>query len=158
MTVPVIAIDGPSGSGKGTIARRVAEALGYHLLDSGALYRLTALSALTKGVALDDEPALAQVARDLDVEFDSNEDGSERIRLAGVDVTRDLRREKTGEAASKVASIIAVRDCLTGAPKGVSEGAGAGGRRPRYGVARIYFRGAQDIPHRERRGTRPQAP
>lgn len=112
MAVTLIAIDGPSGSGKGTIARRVAEALGFHLLDSGALYRLTAISALNQDVAFDDPSGLAAVARDLDVKFDSNDDGSERILLAGVDVTREVRKESTGALASKVAAIPEVRSAL----------------------------------------------
>ncbi len=112
MAVTVIAIDGPSGSGKGTIARRVAGALGFHLLDSGALYRLTAISALKQNVAFDDVAGLAAVARDLDVEFDSNDAGGERILLAGVDVTRDVRKESTGALASKVAVIPEVRAAL----------------------------------------------
>ena len=110
--VPVIAIDGPSGAGKGTISRQVAAALGYHLLDSGALYRLTALSAADRGVALDDEAALAELARDLEVQFDSNDDGSEHILLAGVDVTLAVRREQTGAWASQVAAIGVVREAL----------------------------------------------
>ena len=67
--IPVLAIDGPSGSGKGTIARQVATALGWHLLDSGALYRLVGLDAARKGIALEDERALAALARNLDVRF-----------------------------------------------------------------------------------------
>ncbi|MDH3616204.1 MAG: (d)CMP kinase [Gammaproteobacteria bacterium] len=109
---PVIAIDGPSGSGKGTIAHRVAKALGWHLLDSGALYRLVALSAEKAGVPLDDTAGLAVVARALDVQFDSNEDGSERIRLDGEDVTLEVRTEQTGAGASTVAAIPAVREAL----------------------------------------------
>jgi len=109
---PVIAIDGPSGSGKGTIARRVAEALGYHLLDSGALYRLTALSATRKGVALDDADGLAEVARTLDVRFDSDEAGGERIWLGDNDVAMEIRTEKAGAGASTVAAIPAVRQAL----------------------------------------------
>ena len=110
--VPVIAIDGPSGSGKGTIAHRVAKALGWHLLDSGALYRLVALSASKAGVALDDVDGLARIAGALDVQFDSNDDGSERIWLDGEDVTNDVRTEETGAGASNVAAIPAVRDAL----------------------------------------------
>ena len=109
---PVIAIDGPSGSGKGTIARRVAEALGYHLLDSGALYRLTAISAENQGIDLNDSEAVAAVAHDLNVRFDSNEDGSERIWLGGEDVTLVVRQESTGAGASTVAAIPAVRAAL----------------------------------------------
>ena len=110
--VPVIAIDGPSGSGKGTIAHRVAKALGWHLLDSGALYRLVALAARKACVSLDDVRALARIAQTLDVQFDSNEDGSERIALAGEDVTSQVRTEETGAGASAVAAIPAVREAL----------------------------------------------
>jgi len=111
-SAPVITIDGPVGSGKGTIARRVAMALGWHLLDSGALYRLVALSALRSGIALDDADGLAQLARSLDIRFDSNEDSEERIWLAGDDVSRDIRTEDTGAGASAVAQIPAVREAL----------------------------------------------
>ncbi len=111
-SVPVIAIDGPSGSGKGTVARRVADALGYHLLDSGALYRLTALSAERRGIALDDAAAVAGIARSLDIRFDSRADGSERIWLADEDVTPEVRKESTGSGASIVAAIPAVRAAL----------------------------------------------
>ncbi len=110
--IPVIAIDGPSGSGKGTIARRVADALHYHLLDSGALYRLTAISAGKQGVSLDDSDTVAAIAAELDVRFDSNEDGSERIWLDGEDVTLPVRKESTGAGASIVAAIPAVRESL----------------------------------------------
>ena len=112
MTIPVIAIDGPSGSGKGTIARRVADALGYHLLDSGALYRLVALSARKSGVSLDDGEKLAHLAVELDVRFDSDEDGEERIWLGDEDVTGEIRTEEAGAGASAVAQIPAVREAL----------------------------------------------
>jgi len=112
MSVPVVAIDGPVGSGKGTIARRVAQALGYHLLDSGALYRLTALSAAKQGVDLADVEALARVARELNARFDSATDGSERIWLDDEDITLEVRKETTGEMASVVAVIPEVREAL----------------------------------------------
>ena len=109
---PVIAIDGPSGSGKGTIARRVADALGFRLLDSGALYRLTAVAAELAGVGLDDVQQLADLARSLDVSFDVDAGGDERIWLDGVDVTRRVRTEETGAGASRVAAIPEVREAL----------------------------------------------
>jgi cytidylate kinase len=112
MSVPVIAIDGPSGAGKGTIARLVAEALGYHLLDSGALYRLTAISATLQHIALDDAEQLAVVARDLDVRFESQEDDAESIWLNDVDITSKVREESTGAGASIVAAIPEVREAL----------------------------------------------
>ena len=109
---PVIAIDGPSGSGKGTIARRVADALGWHLLDSGALYRLVALAAGRRGVSLDDPCGLAEVARALKVRFDSDEVGSELIILEREDVTLEVRTEEAGAGASQVAAIPEVRQAL----------------------------------------------
>ena len=110
--VPVIAIDGPSGSGKGTIARRVADALGWHLLDSGALYRLVALAARRKGVSLEDSCGLAEVARALKVRFDSDEVGNELIILEREDVTLEVRTEEAGAGASQVAAIPEVRRAL----------------------------------------------
>jgi cytidylate kinase len=110
--IPVVAIDGPSGSGKGTVARRVAEEMGWHLLDSGALYRLVALDATNKGVALDDAAALVGLAAGLDVRFLSAANGEERITLAGVDVTAAVRSEEAGRGASAVAGIQAVRGAL----------------------------------------------
>lgn len=107
MSVPVITIDGPSASGKGTIAEKVAEKLGFHVLDSGALYRLTALHALRQGVALSDEAALAKLAVALPAEF---RDGL--VWLAGEDVTQAIRAEEVGEGASQVAALPAVREAL----------------------------------------------
>ncbi len=112
--IPVITIDGPSGSGKGTIARRVAAGLGWHLLDSGALYRLVALNAISKGVALDDEAALTALAGNLDIRFASDSDRKERIVLEGQEVTNAVRTEEAGRGASAVAAIQAVRDALLG--------------------------------------------
>ena len=111
-SVRVIAIDGPSGSGKGTIARRVAAALGYHLLDSGALYRLTAYAASQQGVALDDTAALANIARNMQVEFSSDAEGNERILLDGEDVTFNIRTEDAGSGAPRVAGQAPVREAL----------------------------------------------
>jgi cytidylate kinase len=107
MSIPVITIDGPTASGKGTVASRVAEALGFVLLDSGALYRLTALSALEAGMALDDELSVANLAKALDVQFDG-----ERILLAGREVQDDIRQERVGNSASKIATLPAVRAAL----------------------------------------------
>ena len=110
--VPVIAIDGPSGSGKGTISRAVAHALRWHLLDSGALYRLVALAARRAAVGLDDASALAPLALRLDIRFGSGLQGEERVWLDGIDVTRDIRTEAAGGDASRVAAIPAVRAAL----------------------------------------------
>ncbi|HEX5802511.1 MAG TPA: bifunctional 3-phosphoshikimate 1-carboxyvinyltransferase/cytidylate kinase [Azospira sp.] len=105
--VPVIAIDGPSASGKGTVAARVAAALGWHYLDSGALYRLTALAAKRAGVAWDDETGVAAIAARLDVVF-----SGESIRLAGEEVGEAIRTEEMSSGASKVAALPAVREAL----------------------------------------------
>jgi len=105
--VPVIAIDGPTASGKGTVAHRVAKALGWAVLDSGALYRLTALAALDRGLSADDEPGVARVAETLDVRFDGP-----HIYLAGREVGHDIRREEVGNFASRVAAFPGVRQAL----------------------------------------------
>jgi cytidylate kinase len=110
--VPVIAIDGPSGSGKGTIARQVAESLGWHLLDSGALYRLLALAASRREIPLSDATALARLAEKLDVRFGTDASGGELIWLDGEPVSSELRTEEAGKGASTVAALQAVRDAL----------------------------------------------
>ena len=120
-TVPVIAIDGPSGSGKGTIARQVAAALGWHLLDSGALYRLTALAASRAGISLDDREGLATLAETLDVRFGSDAEGEELIWLDGELVSAELRTEEAGKGASTVAALQPVRDALLTLQRGFRE-------------------------------------
>ena len=111
--VPVIAVDGPGGSGKGTITTRLANFLGWHFLDSGALYRLAALVVMKRQVPLDDEAALGEIAADLDIRFETR--GNEVISwLEGEDVSDRLRHEATGVMASKIAAIPAVRAGLTG--------------------------------------------
>ena len=109
----VITVDGPGGSGKGTITQMLARKLGWHLLDSGALYRLTALAAERQGVALDNEPALVAVAASLDVTFEPTPPGEPaKVLLAGEDVSAAIRTEQCGSNASKVAVMQSVRDAL----------------------------------------------
>ncbi|MFC4158841.1 (d)CMP kinase [Chitinimonas lacunae] len=104
---PVIALDGPSASGKGTVAARVAAALEFHYLDSGALYRLTALAAVRRGVLFDDVEGLTEVARALDASFVEGV-----ILLDGEEATEAIRSEAIGEGASRVAALAPVRDAL----------------------------------------------
>jgi CMP/dCMP kinase len=141
MPVPVIAIDGPSGSGKGTVARRVAQRLGWHLLDSGALYRLVALAGLARGLVADDEAAHGALARDLEVRFEVDAGGGERILLDGEDVTTRLRTESTGAEASRVAAMPAVRSGLLERQHGfaVAPGLVADGRD----MGTVVFPGAE---------------
>ena len=110
--VPVIAIDGPSGAGKGTVSRAVARRLGFALLDSGALYRLVALAAGQAGVDLADGPALARIAAGLDIRFGATEGGREAVWLDGRDVAQSIRTEQAGNDASRVAAIPQVRSAL----------------------------------------------
>jgi CMP/dCMP kinase len=105
--IPVITIDGPTASGKGTIAERVADALGFHYLDSGALYRLVALRALRRGIGTDDEPGLALVAASMQPHFSGG-----RVEMDGVDVTDAIRQEGVGRAASQIAVHPRVRQTL----------------------------------------------
>ncbi|HTP97437.1 MAG TPA: (d)CMP kinase, partial [Burkholderiales bacterium] len=104
---PVIAIDGPSGAGKGTVAQRVAGELGFHYLDSGALYRLVAVAAERARVSLDDAAGLARLARELPAKF-----GGDDIWLADERVTDAIRAEAVSAAASRVAALPAVRTAL----------------------------------------------
>ena len=110
---PVITLDGPGGSGKGTIAQKVAQKLGWHLLDSGALYRLVALAANNHGVALDNEESVRILAENMDVQFlVDNPEEPIRIILEGENVTDDIRTEEAGRGASKVAVLPGVRQGL----------------------------------------------
>ena len=110
---PVICIDGPSGSGKGTLCQMLALELGWHLLDSGALYRLVGMAADKRRLDFDDEAAVAALAADLDVAFLPGQQGEpSRVMLDGVDVSGELRTETTGMLASRVAVLPAVREAL----------------------------------------------
>ncbi|MCW9718635.1 (d)CMP kinase [Avibacterium sp. 21-599] len=107
----VITVDGPSGAGKGTLCYALAQQLGFALLDSGAIYRVTALAALKKQVSLDDEMALANLARHLDVAF-LPEDNEVKIILEGENVSGQIRTQEVADAASKVAVFPQVRQAL----------------------------------------------
>ena len=117
--IPVITIDGPTASGKGTVAHRVADTLGFHVLDSGSLYRLTALSALRKGTDLADEHALAKVAEHLQCSFQGD-----AILLSQENVSDAIRAEEVGNTASRIAALPAVRHALTGLQLGFRKAPG----------------------------------
>ena len=110
--VPVVTIDGPSGSGKGTVSRAVAKALGFGLLDSGALDRLVALAGKKAGLNLSEAAPLARLAGQFDIRFGSGASGEEIVWLNGEEVTRAIRTEQAGNDASKVAALPAVRSAL----------------------------------------------
>ena len=110
-SAPIICVDGPSGAGKGTLAQSLADTLGWHLLDSGALYRVVGLACLSSGVPLDQAQQVAIVARSLDVTFQSGTEGVS-VWLSGEDVTREIRSEEGGTSASTVAALPEVRDAL----------------------------------------------
>ena len=113
LTGPIITVDGPSGAGKGTLCQMLAAKLNWALLDSGALYRVTALAAKQHGVALDNEAGLEAIAAHLDVQFKvSNEQSGVQVILEGENVTSNLRTEETGAIASQVAAVNAVRAAL----------------------------------------------
>lgn len=110
--VPVITIDGPAGSGKGTISQRVANHFGWHILDSGALYRLVGLAAQRRNIDLEDESSLAELAQNLDVVFETGQHDEVIILLEGDDVSLAIRNEEVGSAASQVAVKPSVRKAL----------------------------------------------
>ncbi|MDA8898736.1 (d)CMP kinase [Porticoccaceae bacterium] len=110
--VKIITIDGPSGSGKGTISRILAEQLGFHYLDSGALYRLLGLVAVRHGIEISINADLTQLAKNMDVSFQAKADGHNIVLLEGEDVTDELRTEETGALASRVAENPRVRSAL----------------------------------------------
>ncbi|MDR6982903.1 cytidylate kinase [Rheinheimera pacifica] len=108
----VITIDGPGGSGKGTICRLLAQRLGWQLLDSGAIYRVLALAAMHHQIVCDDEEALQPLAAHLDVQFSSDEHGNIRITLEGENVSHTIRTQEVADLASKIASLPRVREAL----------------------------------------------
>ncbi len=110
--VKIITIDGPSGSGKGTISRILAEQLGFHYLDSGALYRLLGLVAVRHGIEISINADFTQLAKNMDVSFQAKADGHNIVLLEGEDVTDELRTEETGALASRVAENPRVRSAL----------------------------------------------
>lgn len=110
--IPVVAVDGPSGSGKGTVSQLLAARIGWHYLDSGALYRVVGLAARRAGVDPGNSEDVAQIARKLQIEFRARRDGAPAVFLDGEDVSDDLRTEESGDAASRVAAIPAVRQAL----------------------------------------------
>ncbi|NQY63402.1 MAG: (d)CMP kinase [Alteromonadaceae bacterium] len=110
--IPVITIDGPSGAGKGTVARVVANQLGWHLLDSGAIYRVLAVATQHHNLMVDDEESILPVAAHLDVQFEISADGEGKVILEGEDVTHIIRTEEVGELASKVAAFPRIREAL----------------------------------------------
>lgn len=120
---PVITVDGPSGAGKGTLCMLLANKLGFHLLDSGAIYRVLALAAIHHGVDLESEDALVPLAMHLDVQFIAEGD-LVRVILEGEDVSKELRKEETGMAASKVAALPRVREALLRRQRAFAEGRG----------------------------------
>lgn len=121
MTVPVIAIDGPGGAGKGTVSLAVAAGLGWHYLDSGALYRLAGLAATRRGLVEGSATELGRLVAALEIDFEVIGDGDTRVLLDGADVSDEIRTEEAGTAASQVARVPAVREALVGLQRSFRE-------------------------------------
>ena len=109
--IPVVTVDGPSGAGEGTLSALIAEKLGWHLLDSGAIYRVLAVAAMHHALPVDDESAVVPLASGLDVSFEIDNE-QRRVVLEGEDVTDDIRTEEVGAVASQIASLARVREAL----------------------------------------------
>lgn len=122
-SIPVVTIDGPSGAGKGTLSSAVAEKLGWHFLDSGAIYRVLAVATKHHGIEVNDEESVVPLATGLDVNF-ITEMGTTRIILEGEDVTEDIRTEVVGRAASQVAALPRVREALLRRQRAFRDGPG----------------------------------
>jgi cytidylate kinase len=121
---PVITIDGPGGSGKGTLSRLLAQKLGWQLLDSGAIYRVLALAAMHHQISADDEEALQPLAAHLDVQFSADEHGNTKVTLEGENVSHTIRTEDVGSVASKIASLPRVREALLRRQRAFAESPG----------------------------------
>jgi cytidylate kinase len=139
--IRVMTIDGPSGSGKGTVSRVAAKKLGWALLDSGALYRLVALGGRRAGIDLNDAARLAELAQNVDIRFDSTPEGEEIVWLSGQEVSHEIRTEVAGNDASKVAALAPVRAALLDRQRrfAVAPGLVADGRD----MGTVVFPGAQ---------------
>lgn len=142
--IPVITIDGPGGAGKGTLCKAMAEALGWHLLDSGAIYRVLALAALHHHVDVESEEALVPLAAHLDVRFIST-DGNLEVVLEGEDVSSEIRTQEVANAASKVAAFPRVREAPLRRQR-LPRTAGAYRRRSRYGNGSFPGRAGENFP------------
>jgi cytidylate kinase len=121
---PVITIDGPGGSGKGTLSRLLAQKLGWQLLDSGAIYRVLALAAMHHQISADDEEALQPLAAHLDVQFCADEQGNTKVTLEGENVSHTIRSQEVAGEASKIASLPRVREALLRRQRAFAEAPG----------------------------------